>query len=254
MVRLRSADRLLVGAGLCLVCAVVACAPRLAPPPVSIATDPAAVLALVRQREDTLHTLRARFSATVHHGETVRRAEGVLLIKKPDRFRLRLLSPFGFTVFDYVTHGAHARMELPLEGKQLTDEEIGTQSAFLPLDFRQAFLRGAAAFPGQCTPEAAGAEVVVACRDERNVRLREIRIARATGTVSREISFDSEQPRAVLRFDDYRVVDGLPVPFAIELQSPARQITVQITLRTYEINPVLADALFEVAGAAGHAS
>jgi hypothetical protein len=238
----------------CLASLTVACTPRIAPTPVPAGTDPAALLAMVRQREDGIHSLRARFAATVRHDDTVRRAEGVLLIKKPDCFRLRLLSPFGFTVFDYVTRGAHARMELPLEGKQLVDGEIGTQAAFSPLDFRQAFLRGEAAFPGRCTPAAAGTEVVVDCRDDHNALLREIRIARASGTVTREISFDRERPRASLQFDDYRVVDGLPLPFAIELRSPDRNLTVQIALRAYEINPALAAAWFDVAGAAGRTS
>ena len=237
-----------------LACVIVACAPRLPRPPVSVTAEPAAVFAAVRQREDEIHSLRARFSATVRQGENLRSAEGVLLVKNPDRFRLRLLSPFGFTVFDYVSHGTHGRMELPLEGKQLVDDEIGAQSPFSPVDFRQAFLRGEAAFPGRCTPEATGAEVVVDCRNERGGRLREIRIAETTATVTRETSFDNEQPRAILQFDDYRVVDGLPVPFAIALQSPERNLTVQIVLRTYEINPVLADALFEPAAAAGPAS
>ena len=248
----RSVDCLVVG--VCLVCTAVACAPRAAPPPMAVAADPDEVLAAVRQREDTIHTLRARFSATVHHSESERRAEGVLLVKKPDRFRLRLLSPFGFTVFDYVSHGMHGRMELPLEGKQLVDDEIGAQSPFSPVDFRQAFLRGPEAFPGRCTPQAAGAEVVVNCRDAGGARLREVRIAGATGTVTRETSFDGDQPRAILQFDDYRVVDGLPVPFAIELRLPDRGVTVLIALRTYEINPLLADALFDAADATGHAS
>jgi len=250
MVWPRSVERLL--AALCLAAAAVACTPRVVLPPVPVATDPAEVLAMVRQREDTIHTLRARFSATLHQGENVRRAEGVLLVKKPDRFRLRLLSPLGFTVFDYVSQGMHGRMELPLEGKQLVDDEITAQSPFSPIDFRQAFLRGEAAFPGQCTAQAASAEVVIDCRDDGGAGVRQIRIANATGTVTREISFDGAQPRAILQFDDYRVVDGVAVPFAIELQSPERGVTVQIALRTYEINPVLADGLF--AAAAGHAS
>jgi hypothetical protein len=234
---------------------LAACAPRVAPLPVSVPADPAAVLALVRQREDAIHTLRARFSATVYHGDSVRRAEGVLLVKKPDRFRLRLLSPFGFTVFDYVAHGAHALMQLPLEGQQLADDEIGAQSPFSPLDFRQAFLRGAAAFPGRCTPAAAGAEVVVDCRDERGVRLREIRIARATATVIGETSFADAQPRLVLQFGDFRAVGGagagLALPFAVELRAPQRQVTMQIAVHADEINPLLADALFDAADAIG---
>jgi hypothetical protein len=239
-----------VGAGLCLACVIAACAPQVIPPAAPLSADPAETYSMVRQREDAIETLRARFSATVRQGDKVRRAEGVLLVKKPDRFRLRLLSPFGFTVFDYVTQGSHARMELPLEGKRLVDDEIGTQSAFSPLDLQQAFLRGEAAFPGDCTSRAADAEVAVDCRNADHVLLREIRIARATATVTRETSFTNGAPRLTMTFDDYRTIGGLPLPFAIELGSPERDVTMQITLRAYEINPVLADALFDAASAA----
>src|SRR5205085_10418214 len=105
-------------------------------------------------------------------------------------------------VFDYVTQGAHARMELPLEGTRLEDDAITTQSAFSPLDFRQAFLRGDAAYPGDCTARAAAAEVVVECRNDAGLR-REIYIGRASGTVTREISFADGQPRFVMTFSDY---------------------------------------------------
>jgi hypothetical protein len=246
--RRRLSNRLLAGAGLWLLGVVVACAPRAALPPVTAAADPAEVFAMVRQREDAIHTLRARFSATVHRSENARRAEGVLLVKKPDRFRLRLLSPFGFTIFDYVTSGAHTRMELPLEGKRLVDDEIAAQSFFSAADLRQAFLRGAAAFPGRCTPQANGAEVTVECHAPGDAR-REVHIARATATVSEEISFTGEAPRVVITFRDYRTVDGVPLPFAIELRAPGRQVAMQIALRSYEINPALADTLFDGADA-----
>ncbi len=234
----------LAALGMGLVTIGVACATRRAAPPVLGPADPAEVFAAVRRREDAILSLRARFSVTVQQDENVRRAEGVLLVKKPDRFRLRLLSPFGFTVFDYVTSGAHMRMELPLEGKRLVDDEIATQSAFSPVDLRQAFLRGAAAFPGYCTPQAAGAEVSVECRDAPGDVRREIRIARATATVSQEISFAGDVPRVVMTFAEYRTVEGIPLPFAIELRAPARHVTMQIALRSYDLNPVLADTLF----------
>jgi len=223
------------------------------PQPALVSGDPEQIYAMLRAREEQIQTLRARFSATLQQGESARRAEGVLLVKKPDRFRLRLLSPFGFTVFDYVARGAHARMELPLEGKELVDEEIAAQSAFSPLDFREAFLRGAAAFPGHCSPQAVSDEIVVECRGESTL-LREIRIACATATVTRETSFVDAQPRLIMTFDDYRSVGGLPLPFAIGLSVPARPVTMQISLRGYEINPALADRLFDAASAGGAAS
>jgi hypothetical protein len=241
---------LLVTVELSIACLAAACAPRMAPPPVLVAADPTEVFAVVRQRENTIHSMRARFSATVYQGENVRRAEGVLLVKKPERFRLRLLSPFGFTVFDYVTYGTHASMELPLEGKRLIDGEIAAQSAFSPVDLRQAFLRGEAAFPGRCTPRGTENEVTVDCRSESGEALREISIAGATATVTREISFAGEQPSVVTTFSDYRMVDAMPLPFTIELSAPQRHVTMQIVLRSYEINPALADALFDPAAGA----
>src|SRR5215470_15649499 len=114
---------------------------QLPPVPASVEppSDPATVYATVRQREEAIRTLRAQFSAVVHQGTSERRADGVLLVKKPDRFRMRLLSPFGLTVFDYTSWDAHARMELPLEGKRLDDDEIARAAPFSPADLRPAF-------------------------------------------------------------------------------------------------------------------
>jgi len=239
---------------LILALGLAACAPRPAALPLDDATaalDAAALYESLREREDRMQTLRARFSATVHSGDSQRRAEGVLLVKKPQQFRLRLLSPFGFTVFDYAAQGAHARMQLPLEGKELVDTEIDTQSGFSPIDFRRAFLRGDEAFPGSCDLHSDTVEVVVTCRAEDGLWWREIRIARATATVTRESTFAGEQLHSVMQFGDYRLVDGMAVPFAIELRTPPRSVTVQIVVRAYEVNPTLTDALFDAATGGG---
>jgi hypothetical protein len=226
--------------------AITACAPAVprVASPTQIAADPEVAYAALRRREDAIRTLRARFSATVHQGDTVRHADGVLLVKKPDRFRMRLLSPFGLTVFDYTSWDAHARMELPLQGKRFTDGEIASGGPFAPADLRQAFLRGGAAFPGRCTPRAAGAETVVDCRDGAGVVLREIRIEPRAQTVSEEISFTDSQPHLLMRFTDYREVGAATLPFSIELAYPRRDVVLEITLRGYEVNPALADHLF----------
>jgi RNase P/RNase MRP subunit p29 len=98
----------------------------------------------------------ARFAAELRNGETVRKADGVLLVKKPDRFRLRLMSFLGPTVLDYTSVAEHTRIELPLQGKHVVDGEVPSDAAMSPADLRQAFLRADAAFPGECTPQAEG--------------------------------------------------------------------------------------------------
>ena len=212
-----------------------------------VLADPAAVYAAVRRAEDSVQTMRARFSATVHQGDNVRQADGVLVVKKPDRFRMRLLSPFGLTVFDYTSWDGHARMELPLEGKRLSDSEITAESAFTPGDLRQAFLRAGAAFPGRCTPRAAAAETIVECRDAEGTLLRVLHIEQRTQTITEEVSFASGVPHLTMQYDDYRAVGAALLPFAIHLSYPERQVTLAISVRNYEVNPALADELFSCA-------
>ncbi len=234
-------------AGIMLVGGLAACAPRVTPPPaVSRSdTDPAAVYAAVRRDEGRVRALRARFSVRVHRGDEIRDAYGVLLVKKPDQFRVRLLSAFGLTVFDYVSRASHAQMSLPLEGKRFLDAEITDKTAFSPADMRQAFLRGSDAFPGSCSAQAEQGETVVTCKDPSDRVLRLIRIAPGTSTIRQEISFVSAQPQLVMQFGDHRPVDGLELPFAIELSYPERMVHLSITVRSYEVNPTLPDSLFD---------
>src|SRR4029077_17363035 len=116
-------------------------------------------LAALRAEEDRVHSLRARFSSVTRMPGAERSADGVLLVAKPDRFRLRLMLPFGLTVFDYLNVGDHSWMTLPLADPQ----QRAHAQEFAPFsrdDLGQAFLRGAYAFPGDCTAAAADAAQV----------------------------------------------------------------------------------------------
>jgi len=223
------------------------------PPAVPVstgATNPAAAYAIVRQREDTIRTLRAQFAAVVHQGTVERRADGVLLVKKPDRFRMRLVSLFGVTVFDYTRWGTHARMELPLQGTRLMDDEISTGAPFSPGDLRPAFLRAVDAFPGECTPRAAEGATLVECRDADGTLLRTISIEPPAQTIGEEVSYTGNQPHLTIRYSDYRAVGSTVLPFAIALTDAQRDVQIAITLRSYEVNPALDDALFAPAAEA----
>jgi hypothetical protein len=224
------------------------CVPRVEPgipAPVVEPTDPARVYAAARRREDSVHTLRARFAATVTRPHDVRRADGVLVVKKPARFRVRLLSAFGFTVFDYVSWGAHARMELPLEGRRVEDDEIANHSAFSPSDMRAVFLREAGTAGLTCVPAtASGTDTVVTCRDGQGQTRRRLLIDSATATVREETQLAGDHVDVTMRFGDYRVVDATLLPYHIDLLYPERAVRLAITVRSYEVNPELADDLF----------
>jgi len=210
------------------------------------ATDPLAVLDAVRAREARVHTLRVRFASELQQGDEKRSADGVLVVKKPDRFRMRLLAPFGFTVLDYAYVGGEVHLELPLQGQRLTNADLRDDALLAPAELRQAFLRAEAAFPGTCEPSAAHQEVVVGCRDDAGTLLRTIRIDAAGGTITEEVDVRDEKPWVVTRFQDYREAGSYLLPFVIEIAYPHRDVFMRITVRDYEVNPVLANDLFEV--------
>ena len=250
----RCARRFAVAAGICILAGVLlnACAARHAAPPAWLAGSADDVYAGLRRRETEIQNLRARFSAvfqTSGSEATVRRASGVLLVKKPDRFRLRLLSPFGFTVFDYVSSGEHVRIELPLQGKILFDGEADRGGPFSPRLLRQQFLRESP-FVGHCSDETDAELVYLSCREADGPMLRRINLERSSGRVRREVMFDAarNQLEFVVDYSDYRPVSGIDLPFAISLATESQKLTV--TVAAYEVNPPLADDLFVAADAA----
>jgi outer membrane lipoprotein-sorting protein len=202
---------------------------------------PDARLAAIRAREDALHTLRARFTAVTRMPDVERSADGVLLVAKPDRFRLRLLLPFGITVCDYLTVGERSWIALPLADARQR-EQLGEFAPFSRDDLGAAFLRGRYAFPGECEAvPAAGDDVWVRCREADALR----RTLLITGDViAEETSYNGDSPRMAIRYSDYRDVDGMPLPFHIALSYPQHQQSVDITIQRYEVNPPLADGLF----------
>lgn len=231
------AGALLVALGGC------SAAPR--PIPATASGDPDSVVAAVRAREDAITTLRTSFSARTRERDRERSADGVLLVQKPDRFRLRLMLAVGVTVFDYLTVGPRTQLALPLEGKIVNGSPQGEWATFSRDDLSEAFLRGSRAFPGTCTAMGLDATlVVVTCRERGRLR-RRVLIERTTATVREEVSYTDEQPRLVVRFGDYRMVGEMPMPFRVELHYPARAVRVEISVRTTEVNPPLEASLFE---------
>ncbi len=234
---------------------LAACGSRVAAPPAAESEQtPEAAYAAVRQQEAAIRTLRARFSARVRRGTETRNAEGVLVVKKPDRFRLRLLSPFGLTVFDYTSWDAHDRMELPLEGKLFRDAEIAEHAPFSPADMREVFLGSAGDDATRCTVQGGALETVVDCRDHEGTLARLTRIQTATRRIAQQVRLQSGQPELVMEFADYRRVERLELPFKIDLTYPANAIHLEIRVRNYEVNPSLSDSLFDATEAGGAGS
>ena len=222
------------------------CTPRPRAAPVAPTLDPAAVFGAVRAREEQIATLRARFTADSRSGEERHSTSGVLLVKKPDRFRLRMMLPFGVTVFDYLRTGEHVQVSLPLQDRVLYDPPPDDSSAFSQADLGTAFLRGPDAFPGDCTPESAGtSSVAIVCRARSGTVLRRIVTDAPSATIRDETTYEADAPHLVIGYDDYRPVQATSLPFHITMQYPGRAMRVEIVIQRYEVNPGLSDDLFQ---------
>jgi outer membrane lipoprotein-sorting protein len=206
-------------------------------------SDPAASLARFRARERSIRSLRAQFVATTTHAGAERRASGVLIVRKPDRFRLRLVLPFGLTLFDYLSVGDEAWAVAPL-----FDGGAGDLALFSRQDLGAAFLRGDDAFAGECAPAEGPTGVEVACRAcAACPPARTFLIEPASGALVEEVGYDGGGVRVILRYGVHRPVDGRLLPFRIRLEDPGRDASVDVRIQRYEVNPTLADELFRPA-------
>ena len=96
-----------------------------------------------------------------------------------------------------------------------------------------------------CNAQGGSAETVVECRDREGTVARRIRIQTATRRISEEVRIVAGQPELIMRFDDYRWVESAELPFTIDLTYPEKKVHLEITVRSYEVNPTLADTLFD---------
>jgi outer membrane biogenesis lipoprotein LolB len=224
-----------------LASALAACAKQPPRPAATLPTAPADRLAAVRAGEERIRSLRARFTSVTHLPGGERSVDGVLLVAKPDRFRLRLMLPFGITVFDFLSVGEQTWVVLPL-GDQRQRNADDAFAAFSRDDLGAAFLRGPYAFPGTCTASAGRDDAVLVDCVADAASHRTIRIDRAA--ITEETSYTNDTPRLRIRYRDYRDVSGVSVPFHITLEYPLRQQSVDIAIDAYEVNPVLSATAF----------
>lgn len=230
--------------GLLIACCFLAgCGASHLSPAESPVGAPADALSVVRYGGDPVSSLRATFTARVHRDESSQRASGVLLVQKPDRVRLRLSSPLGFTILDYTSNGGSDRLWLASEDRTLSGDELTSTASFSPDAVRWIFLRGDR-FGEDCRERDAAEWIVVECGDRSGARRYRGYVQRDSRLLLREVILDGGEPRLTVAYADHRSIAGIRMPYSIEWIETKLATRVSIDIDRYEVNPELPVRLF----------
>lgn len=204
-------------------------------------------LRVISDGGDRVSSLRATFVARIRSGDVAERVRGILLVSKPERFRLRLSSIFGFTILDYLSDAGAERLWLLSEDRVLVGEDI-SHSGLLSTDaVRWVFLRQGSRFKG-CRQRGAGRDTLVECRDHQGRVAYRGYVENDTLLLVREEILGPDRPALRIAYSDHRATQGVRLPYRIEWTEDASGARVEIDIDRYEVDPRLSSEMFAPTG------
>jgi hypothetical protein len=200
--------------------------------------------AIVAARDADTETLRATFKLVVHRSDGSKEASrGAVVVARPDRLRLQVFSFGVVTTYDYTANGDRYRIREPLSGVQRVGrfDVAEDEGGMLGDDLRPLFL---ASTPGRGqTVRDGGDHYLVTSPSREGTRTAEV--SKRSGAIERETIFVGDVPRLAIAYGDFRDVDGVAMPFAIDVTLPGRVGSLAISITSYVRNAPVDDALFE---------
>ena len=238
--------RLRDGLLLAALIAATACRPAARPPapPAAIQSD-AQAAAIVAARDVDARTLRATFKLVFRAADGSEEAtRGAVVVARPDRLRLQIFSFGVVTAYDYTANGDRYRIREPLNGRQRIGrfgDGAADERGALGDDLRPLFLSTAPS--GAWTVHDGGDRYLVTLQSAPGRRV--VEVANRSGMIERETIFVRDVPELVIDYGDFRDVDGVSMPFTIDVRMPGRGASVSIVVTRYERNATVDGALFE---------
>jgi hypothetical protein len=200
-----------------------------------------------------IHTVRARFRATVTTASGQRGADGVLAVRRPGALRVKLFTLAGITVYDALwierdgVPTGHVSLPLagreievsPRSGESLADPEVGLSLALWALWQPRCVVPPAsvAAEPGRFVLDPASAYA----------RSREVTVVR--GEVRAEAlepigGLGSGAGRVIVRYGALDCTLPVPLPRRLEIEAPDQGWSAEVRVLEIEENPALDERLF----------
>ena len=238
--------RLRDGLLLAALIAATACRPAARPPapPAAIQSD-AQAAAIVAARDVDARTLRATFKLVFRAADGSEEAtRGAVVVARPDRLRLQIFSFGVVTAYDYTANGDRYRIREPLNGRQRIGrfgDGAADERGALGDDLRPLFLSTVPS--GAWTVHDGGDRYLVTLQSAPGRRV--VEVAKRSGMIERETIFVRDVPELVIDYGDFRDVDGVSMPFTIDVRMPGRGASVSIVVTRYERNATVDGALFE---------
>lgn len=213
-------------------------------PPAASVASPAQALARLAQRDADTRTLTATFKLVLHRTDgTTEASRGAVVVARPDRLRLQIITFGVATAYDYTVDGERFRVRRPLEGIErigrFDDPRTGDATA-LGDDLRPLFLHVARLDSAQVADGGDRYRVRAFERDGA----REVEILKVDGRIARETLWRGEAQAVVIDYEDYRSVDGAEMPFLVRVAYPARGVSLAIEVQRYTRNQTVDPQVF----------
>jgi hypothetical protein len=229
--------------------------PRL-PPPVPAGSG-AEILERLAADRSRVGPLTATFDARLRRSGawfTTGAVTGVLAMQPPDRFRVKLFLPGGFTVQDLTMAGDDYRLMLPLEGHvrrgrmciglggECADAGPGLALAWI-------FTRDLTAGAATSTVAVQGDRyaVVSSLGPQSDLQAR-LAVSRADFRLLKEEILEGGDPWLRAEFDDYRPIAevGADVPHRVRVADERNGLRIDLSIRTYSFKRTLPEEMFRL--------
>ena len=219
--------------------------PRIAGPPASAARV-GEVLAALRGAQASVRTLKVvhRITLVSKSGASSGALRGLLAVRRPDAYRLRVLGPAGLTVMDLAWRRGRFVLTVPSRAVRVDGDAQTPRERLrgVPVDgLARAFLGTFEAERAALVEDARWSLLTLV---EPGGARRKLLVSRHDGTIAVDARYEQGRETTRLTPRDYRLVAGLRLAHRVRFDMPEQGLVATIEVERYDVNPTLPEAVF----------